>query len=198
MRHSPWAAVCFLVVNLACESGGVGDPCVPEEEVASTFGGFSLFEVNVESGSFQCETRLCLVNHFQGRVSCPAGQTERDLDLSVTDPSRCRIPGTDGTTAADAVGVPVEAWDLDRPADRAVYCSCRCAGPDDGARYCKCPSGFECLDLVPNTGTSGNQLVGSYCVREGTEFEPGEIGGPTCREQPDDAACSSSPLLGTP
>jgi ankyrin repeat protein len=31
--------------------------------------------VNVESRSFQCETRLCLAANFQGRVSCPYGQS---------------------------------------------------------------------------------------------------------------------------
>ena len=34
-------------------------------------------EENIESRSFQCQTRICLVNHFQGRVSCPLGQGPR-------------------------------------------------------------------------------------------------------------------------
>jgi hypothetical protein len=59
---------------LACQSGGVGDPCTPEDEYSVTFSGFKVAEENIESRSFQCQTRLCLVNHFQGRVSCPAGQ----------------------------------------------------------------------------------------------------------------------------
>jgi len=57
-----------------CSQTGVGDPCTPEQEYDPTFNGFDPGEVNVESKSFQCQTRLCLVNHFQGRVSCPYGQ----------------------------------------------------------------------------------------------------------------------------
>src|ERR1700684_4367926 len=59
-----------------CSQTGVGDPCVPEQEYDPTFLGFSAGEVNVESKSFDCETRLCLANHFQGRVTCPYGQTK--------------------------------------------------------------------------------------------------------------------------
>lgn len=58
-----------------CKATGVGDPCTPEQEYNPGFLGFSNAEVDVESKSFQCQTRLCLVNHFQGRVSCPYGQT---------------------------------------------------------------------------------------------------------------------------
>src|SRR5262245_32138904 len=59
---------------LACQSGGVGDPCTPEDEYNPQFSGFAMAEEYIESRSFQCETRICLVNHFQGRVSCPLGQ----------------------------------------------------------------------------------------------------------------------------
>src|SRR4051812_9505751 len=62
------------IVPVACQSGGVGDPCTPEDEYNSTFPGFKVQEENIESRSFQCSTRICLVNHFQGRVSCPLGQ----------------------------------------------------------------------------------------------------------------------------
>ena len=58
-----------------CSASGVGDPCIPEQEYNEQFLGFSQKEVNVESKSFQCQTRVCLVNHFRGRVSCPYGQT---------------------------------------------------------------------------------------------------------------------------
>jgi hypothetical protein len=63
------------LVASGCEGAGVGDPCVPEDEYEAFFSGYALTEVNIESRSFQCETRVCLVNHFQGRVSCPYGQS---------------------------------------------------------------------------------------------------------------------------
>ena len=65
----------FAALGLVgCPAGGVGDPCTPEDEFRENFAGFDLTEANIESRSFQCQTRVCLVNHFQGRVSCPTGQ----------------------------------------------------------------------------------------------------------------------------
>jgi hypothetical protein len=64
-----------IVAGSGCAPAGIGDPCIPEQEYDQCFPGFSEGEVNTESRSFQCQTRLCLVNHFQGRVSCPYGQT---------------------------------------------------------------------------------------------------------------------------
>lgn len=61
-------------IPLACRAGGVGVPCIPEDEFSFRFAGFKVSEDIIESRSFQCETRICLVNHFQGRVSCPLGQ----------------------------------------------------------------------------------------------------------------------------
>jgi hypothetical protein len=65
-----------------CQSGGVGDPCTPEDEYQQRFSGFSPTEINIESRSFQCETRVCLVNHFRGRVTCPLGQDESTSDAA--------------------------------------------------------------------------------------------------------------------
>ena len=172
---------------LGCESGGVGDPCTPEDEYIQDFNGFAITEVNIESKSFQCETRVCIVNHFQGRVSCPYGQTAEDIDTkSATDGARCRVPGTDGSntvpqssnpddpnvTNIDVIRVPVAPQVVARSAENAVYCSCRCAGPDPAARYCECPSGFECAELVKEIGLGKEQLAGSYCVKAGTVFDP--------------------------
>ena len=116
---------------LGCQSGGVGDPCTPEDEYRQDFNGYAVSEVNVESKSFQCETRVCIVNHFQGRVSCPYGQggppgTDALPDIisstspnhkAPTDPARCRIPGTNGKHCVDpnsntAVDCPVETAGL--------------------------------------------------------------------------------------
>lgn len=187
---------------LGCESGGVGDPCIPEDEYRQNFNGFASSEVNIESKSFQCETRVCIVNHFQGRVSCPYGQKAADVEggaapLPPDDPRRCRIPGTPGTTTSsidgsniDAITVPVDPQLVERNADNTVYCSCRCDGPDPNARYCECPSGYECTELVRELGLPGRaQLAGSYCVKAGTVYNPrGPLNSQTCtadREQPE-------------
>jgi len=181
-KDSLAAVLALGFLALGCEPGGVGDPCTPEDEYTQEFSGFSVGEVNVESRSFQCETRICLVNHFQGRVSCPYGQTTVDIEGDAAnglapkagnDPARCRIPGTDGTDPVNQINVPVDPQLEDRQADKAVYCSCRCDGPDEGARYCECPSGYKCEELVKELGLSAaGQLAGSYCVRDNTTYDP--------------------------
>jgi hypothetical protein len=177
---------------LGCESGGVGAPCIPEDEYKQDFSGFALQEVNVESRSFQCETRVCLVNHFQGRVSCPYGQADPESSPAPTTArDRCRIPGSDGNTCVDGMSgdladcndgasvnvdeirEPVEPQLIFRNAEDTVYCSCRCKGPDENAVYCECPSGFECQELVRDIGVPGRgQLVGNYCIKPGTAYDP--------------------------
>jgi hypothetical protein len=73
-------------IPLACQSGGVGDPCTPEDEYDPQFAGFKVTQENIESRSFQCQTRICLVNHFQGRVTCPLGQpTPEECDTAGAD-----------------------------------------------------------------------------------------------------------------
>ncbi|HEX4337377.1 MAG TPA: hypothetical protein VH062_15780 [Polyangiaceae bacterium] len=179
------------IVSSACQSGGVGDPCIPEDEYNKNFSGYQVTEVNVESRSFQCETRVCLVANFQGRVSCPFGQpglatvdpTKGPMaDPNIAADDKCYLPGTkeDGT---NAVTVPVTPQLIDRSPDSAVYCSCRCAGDDSNASYCSCPSGYLCQPLV-NAFVSGGgaHLVGSYCIKDGTQVNnpTTEENNPTC------------------
>ena len=149
----------------ACDSSDVGAPCVPEDEYRDDFSGFALEEVSFESRSFQCESRTCLVNHFQGRVSCRYGQSEQEANGN----ARCLLPG-----GGAPVRAPVAPQALARRADEAVYCSCRCDGPNPNARYCECPSGFACMKLVPDF-TRRAELAGSYCVRSGTEYDGSRI-----------------------
>jgi hypothetical protein len=181
MSQKTWAAAVVTfglgVLSFGCQSGGIGDPCTPEDEYQQYFSGYSVTEVNMESRSFQCETRLCLVNHFQGRVSCPYGQTQKDADTPSPnlDYKYCHIPGYSG--AANQIKVEVNKQYDRRKAVDTVYCSCRCNGPDAAARYCKCPTAYQCVELL-NTikGLGGTELAGSYCVKEGTEFVPGNTG----------------------
>lgn len=171
-----WAIVAgALTVGLlgtGCQSGGVGDPCTPEDEYRTDFPGYSETEVNVESRSFQCETRLCLVHNFRGRVSCPYGNIDGDT---------CWVPGSAHMMGQDDVTVPVRPQLKARKAADTVYCSCRCDGPDPNARYCKCPSGYECsklLDAVDKLGSK--ELAGSYCIKSGTQYNKAQSSGDTC------------------
>src|SRR5271165_2585312 len=86
------ASIAVAVLSgTGCNATGIGDPCVPEQEYLPTFQGFDPQEVSVESKSFQCMTRLCLVNHFRGRVSCPYGQNANasaaDTEMQQTTPA---------------------------------------------------------------------------------------------------------------
>ena len=173
------SGIALAGLNAGCEPGGVGDPCTPEDEYQPDFSGFSVEEVNVESRSFQCETRICLVNHFQGRVSCPYGNDTSTINANKVPPEKpglCRIPGSgDPIQNADGTPVAVDPQIYKRQASDSVYCSCRCDGPDSKARYCECPSGFACVKLVDKLPLGkGGQLAGSYCIREGSNYVKGK------------------------
>ena len=187
MTRSQWILAIISTISagsaaFGCTPGGVGDPCVPEDEYTATFSGFGESEANVESRSFQCETRVCIANHFRGRVTCPYGQTteyvSQDSGGAPVDPKTgdnpgfCYLP----TSNNEIVTVPVQAQLLDRRAEDTVYCSCRCKGPDKSANYCSCPSGYSCLPLVPDLGFGQAQLVGSYCMKNGTQYSGSSTG----------------------
>jgi len=174
------------LAGAACQSTGVGDPCTPEQEYDKSFLGFSSTEVSVESESFQCESRLCLVDHFQGRVSCPYGQLP---DGGGYPPAKgCETPGLDTPVdGIDSTGMPVNvnmgvasaavlAQCTSRRAVDAVYCSCRCensnGATNDGYNYCKCPDGFSCTQLVGSVGATNQGLSGGYCVKNGAQYDP--------------------------
>jgi len=190
------------VAAIGCESGGVGDPCTPEDEFFDNFSGFSLGEVNVESRSFQCETRVCLVNKFQGRVSCPYGTNGTNPDptatQTVTHGLPCEVPSFGGN-----VTVPVAPQRIDRSPEVSVYCSCRCDGADPNARYCECPSGFECAEIVvsrSNQNTGQEQLAGSYCIRSGSDVDTDAVRQQVCsvpapgsEPGPEDLTCGTPP-----
>ena len=150
---------------LACQPGGVGDPCLPEDEYHADFPGYAVGEVNAEAKSFQCETRLCLVNHFQGRVSCKYGQA-KPADGALAAADNCKIPGDPKT----GISVEVTPQLAARTADQAVYCSCRCDGANKNARYCKCPSGYACQHTIDDIGVGDPELAGSYCIRDGSKY----------------------------
>jgi hypothetical protein len=148
----------------------VGTACTPQAELSPTFSGFQFIELNLETNAPECGGAVCLVNHFQGRTTCPYGQGHY---ASPTAPA-CTIPGTGQPVTPDdpAIGVMPQCTTR-RPAD-TVYCSCRCANAagqtDDGADYCACPSGFACTQLVSDIN-GGDTLAGAYCVKDGTQFD---------------------------
>jgi uncharacterized OB-fold protein len=67
-----------------------------------------------------------------------------------------------------------------------VYCSCRCDGPDPNARYCKCPTGFTCTELLKDIGLGSSELAGSYCIKTGTDYDPKAAASPDCNAKNQD------------
>ncbi len=205
------AAAVAVLSGTGCQSTGVGDPCTPEQEYDKSFLGFSKDEVNVESKSFQCQTRLCLVNHFRGRVSCPYGQNADGSEPAGAGSCAsgqnwgCCTPGVgQHVDGIDAQGKPVNPTAQgtvdpqcpDRKADKTVYCSCRCANADgntnDGANYCTCPDGFACAQLVSPISEADQGLTGAYCVKNGTQYDA-NVGG--CASKCDPALKNCGPVL---
>lgn len=163
--------VAFLAV--ACEldptSAAVGVACIPYEEVNPSFAGFAVDETSLETSHVDCAAEsVCLIHRFQGRVSCPYGQTEDALTLPMSDPRRCVLPWS----SMEPVRVAVPPQIVERSAHEGVYCSALCADSqgrrNDGRRYHDCPSGFHC-ENVDASALAPENLSGSYCVRDGTK-----------------------------
>lgn len=139
----------------AVAPAGVGEVCANRAEGSRLFAGTSAQEVAIDDQSAQCATRICVQNHFQGRVSCPYGQAQGG--------GTCFAPGT-----ADPVLVAVRPQLQERQAAIASICSCRCAADAPGP-YCTCPDSMQCTHLSEDVGLGG-QLAGSYCIPQGTEY----------------------------
>jgi hypothetical protein len=152
---------------LACSSGGVGDPCTPEDEYSPQFPGFQRTLENIESRSFQCETRICLVNHFQGRVSCPLGQPPVDGTNAAYPDRRCTSPngqadeskctGQEKCTQTQPIATDCDPTQNNGKCDDGTVC-------DPAGKFCQCdnappsstPNGYAC-------DTTTHQFQGYIC-----------------------------------
>ena len=131
------SVVIAACIALGCESGGVGDPCVPEDEYKPDFQGFKISEANTESRSLQCETRICLVNHFQGRVSCPRGQK---VPPAPCDRTKDKALRTDG---AACVLSATFAPECKEDADCKTSKKCNLDG-----KFCECKTDDDCPKTI--------------------------------------------------
>ena len=150
---------------LACQSGGIGDPCIPEDEYSADFAGFKVTEENIESRSFQCSTRICLVNHFQGRVTCPFGQAAP----TICTPIDMKNPGHDKGTCKGTDDMCVEAAvfaDPCVPGEKTCPAGTAC---DEKRKVCSCISGGIhkdgqfCLPSSPTDASSVSVLKSFVC-----------------------------------
>ncbi len=157
----------------------VGPACRTVDDLDPNFAGFNVGFLTVEIGDPSCVTGVCIVDHFQGRVTCPYGQTEEEIQsLPASAGARCRVNGAMGWMP---VTVPVAPQLLARRAEQVVYCSCECDGPPSPDKsYCTCPSGFACtaFDKVNQTDF--------YCMKQSVAFDPSTLGSspPVCDKDP--------------
>jgi len=149
----------------------VGEPCVSRDEYRAGFPGYDLATLNVDDHAATCDSGICIQNKFQGRASCPYGQTAGGLD--------CLLPNSDLT-----VSTPVSPQLVARQASVASICSCQCDGAGPGP-FCTCPDSMQCEHLVDDIGATppgAKNLSGSYCTPKGPKFDP----------QADHAVCLAS------
>ena len=135
----------------------LGEPCVADDEWSPYFSGFSSKEVNIITLAPQCETQVCLLNHFQGRASCPYGQAP--------GAAGCLVPG-----GSVAVTVGVHPQLEARQTSVASICSCRCAGDGPGP-YCTCPDSMQCEHVFDDIGVGDSNVPGSYCIPKGSQYD---------------------------
>lgn len=156
-----FAVTAIAVIGLAptaCQSGGIGDPCVPEDEYDPNFPGFKVKEDNIESRSFQCDSRICLANFFQGRVSCPLGQAP---------PLPCN-PADEDSCSPD-LGAPKDSVCTESAAN-APFCqdNARCDSFSGGEGNGKCNIEGSFCECNPDAelGAAGSCPTGYSCDKE--------------------------------
>ncbi|MCU0693316.1 MAG: hypothetical protein MUF54_18150 [Polyangiaceae bacterium] len=178
------AILAFGAFAVACKAGGVGDPCIPNEEYSPEYRTASLGGADIDERSFQCETRVCLAKNFRGRVTCPFGNPAGGSKYAGPD-KECKVPGTEVQVTVDVVP---------QCADRVgqVYCTCRCDGEDASAKYCDCPEDYVCTE-VTNSLSADIGPNDKYCVKKndtaGDGYECRSLG---CDEDPNRCGFTSN------
>lgn len=187
----------IATLPLACEASGVGDPCVLDDEYRPDFAGFTLSQDFLETPSLGCRTRVCLINHMQGRVTCPLGQPA---------PTPCDPAAAECASGEKCVESAVSAAECTKDSE-CVSGSCNKAGkfcecdPNDSAT---CPSGegWRCEEKskqckrfichVPgncqNEGDSPKDNEGKDCCVPGTDTP---VAVPVCGQCAENAGKSS-------
>lgn len=139
----------------------VGDVCIPTNELDPAFSGFHVTEETIEKGAPACGDGVCLVNHFQGRVTCPEGQKAPTPCSGPSDVTSCgagascvqaggafvcHTPGACQTPNLNEPGNQGKACcvpDTDTPVTTAVCGQCSPVSSRNStyAVYCSCRCG---------------------------------------------------------
>lgn len=163
----------------------IGAPCVPYEETVATFSGNGL-GLSVYLDSPACGGDICLSYYFQGRVTCPYGQTDEEVAaLPATASARCRLPDASGNMTQQPVTASVPPQLVARRPETSVYCSCACSGTDSSQKYCTCPTNMRCEQFgIPNPRSTTTGV----CVRLDSLYDAGATAQTTCSKTGTDPA----------
>jgi hypothetical protein len=123
-------------------------------------------------------------------ATAPKGCTTPYINAAVDG----KLPNGSYTNATALAQVQPQC--LDRRADQAVYCSCRCANldgkTDDGRVYCTCPDGFSCTQLYSSIGQGNEGLTGAYCIKSGSDYNANSVCSATCTATGGSGNCGSA------
>ncbi len=152
----------------------MGAPCTPTLEKDPAFAGFRVTETTIEAGAPECGGGVCLVNHFQGRVSCPLGQPKPVDENGLVG---C-VPDTDGQGAPlDSQG-SCGAGDVCKlagsfspacdPADAGADTQCQAQGVGSKCNaegFCECATTSDCLAITVDGGAASCDPITRRCVK---------------------------------
>ena len=177
----------------------VGVACTPGDENSPFFPGFAVTEDVIIQGAPECGTGVCLVNHFQGDVSCPLGQAApvdaqgvqgcvpmRDMNGNyVADKGSCN----DGDICMQA-GSRSPSCDLSQGQENAdKFCAGIGAGGHCAANgVCECKTDADCLfvtDQVVSCDSLTHQCIPYACHKPGDC----QVAGATAAENAGKACC---------
>jgi hypothetical protein len=111
--YVPW-----LAVALGCGIG-VGDPCIPEKTPPD---GFDKTEAYLETGSAQCQSRVCGVFFYQGNPLAGAADPD-EVQEKIYCTCRCDSPDQNFATCQCPDGFECrEVLDIGGPGVQGSYC----------------------------------------------------------------------------
>jgi hypothetical protein len=137
----------------------VGYPCLLADELDPSFPGFRITEESIESGTPECGGGVCLVNHFQGRVTCPLGQPDIDGKARRSCTGPADVTSCDGAKGEKCVASDASA------AEKHYVChkpgSCQAQGASDQGNRDAAGAPKDCC--VPGTDTPIEAAVCGQC-----------------------------------
>lgn len=127
--------------------GNIGDPCLNPDELYPSVSGHRVNETVLLKPFNACSTGICLINHVQGRATCPLGQDAPTICAGPNDTScgsglSCVAAGQNGPTCyftSEDGGAPVlDASDCLSGVCNPVRNTCQCTSD------AHCPQGTAC------------------------------------------------------